>query len=101
MTAVVLAGAWEWSAFLRVPATSARGAYVLLVAALLALAWRVSASPGGGAPPLAGGGGWGVVGPPLVAFAARGGSPPSAGAARGLALGSARGWWGALRCAPP
>src|SRR5205823_13438056 len=45
VTAVVLAGAWEWSAFLRVPATSARGAYVLLVAALLAHAWRVTASP--------------------------------------------------------
>src|SRR5207237_840937 len=71
VTAVVLAGAWEWSAFLRVPATSARGAYVLLVAALLALAWRVSASPGGGAALARGGGGrWGVR-PPCLRLRAR------------------------------
>ena len=47
MTALVLAGAWEWSAFLRLPAASARGAYVLLVAALLFGAWRFSETPGG------------------------------------------------------
>ena len=43
LTALLLAGAWEWSAFLRLPALSLRLAYVALVAVLLALAWRASA----------------------------------------------------------
>ncbi len=47
MTVLVLAGAWEWSAFVRLGTPILRAAYVLLVAALLALAWRVSLSPDG------------------------------------------------------
>ena len=46
LTAMVLAGAWEWSAFLRAPAVAWRLLYVALVAALLPLAWRVAAVPG-------------------------------------------------------
>jgi phosphatidate cytidylyltransferase len=47
LTAAVLIGAWEWSAFLRVTNTWVRAAYVLAVAALLSLAWKVSATDAG------------------------------------------------------
>ena len=40
MTAVVLAGAWEWSAFLRLQAVPGRVLYVCVVAACLAALWR-------------------------------------------------------------
>lgn len=46
-TLTVLLGAWEWSAFLRLSAPLSRFAYVVLVAVLLWVAWRVSASGGG------------------------------------------------------
>jgi phosphatidate cytidylyltransferase len=42
MTAVVLAGAWEWSAFLRLQALPGRVAYVCVVAACLAALWRLT-----------------------------------------------------------
>jgi len=47
VTALVLAGAWEWSAFLKLASPAHRLPYVALVALLLPLAWRVSADPGG------------------------------------------------------
>ena len=47
MALLVLAGAWEWSAFLLLPARALRFAYVLLVAALLWGAWRVSGDDAG------------------------------------------------------
>ena len=43
LTIGVLAGAWEWSAFLRATGKLARGAYVALIAALLVVAWRCTA----------------------------------------------------------
>ena len=46
-TLLVLFGAWEWSAFLLLAAPGSRLAYVFLVAVLLWLAWRVSATQGG------------------------------------------------------
>ncbi len=49
MTLLVLAGAWEWSAFLLLPALALRAAYVLLVAALLLGARGASAPPPRGA----------------------------------------------------
>jgi len=45
LTIGVLAGAWEWSAFLRVPGKLARGVYVAVIAALLSMAWRSTADP--------------------------------------------------------
>lgn len=42
MTAVVLAGAWEWSAFLKLQRLSGRVLYVAAVAACLALVWQLS-----------------------------------------------------------
>jgi phosphatidate cytidylyltransferase len=44
VTVLVLAGAWEWSAFERLSTPALRAGYVLLVAALLYVAWRFSAS---------------------------------------------------------
>jgi phosphatidate cytidylyltransferase len=46
-TLTVLLGAWEWSAFLRLPAPGWRLVYVLLVGAFLWVAWRVSATAAG------------------------------------------------------
>jgi phosphatidate cytidylyltransferase len=45
LTVLVVAGAWEWSAFLRLKAVSGRLAYVVLLVVLLALAWFASAAP--------------------------------------------------------
>jgi len=45
LTAGVLAGAWEWSAFLRASAIYVRVAYVAAIAALLPLVWRCTADP--------------------------------------------------------
>jgi phosphatidate cytidylyltransferase len=42
MTAVVLAGAWEWSAFLKLRAVPGRVLYVCVVAACLAALWRLT-----------------------------------------------------------
>ena len=42
MTAAILAGAWEWSAFLKLRAIAARAAYVALVAACLPVLWRLT-----------------------------------------------------------
>jgi phosphatidate cytidylyltransferase len=42
MTAVVLAGAWEWSAFLRLQRFAARLVYVAAVGACLALLWQLT-----------------------------------------------------------
>jgi len=47
LTAIVLVGAWEWSAFLRVPTAAMRWVYVLVVAAVLPLVWWLTLPPGG------------------------------------------------------
>jgi len=47
LTALVLTGAWEWSAFLRLAAAPQRGAYVALVALLLPAVWLITATPEG------------------------------------------------------
>lgn len=44
LTVVVLAGAWEWSAFLRVQGVAVRLLYVLLIAVLLPLVWYFTAN---------------------------------------------------------
>lgn len=45
LTLVVLAGAWEWSAFLRLTGPGPRAAYVALLAVLLPLAWVGTRTP--------------------------------------------------------
>ena len=47
LTAVVLLGAWEWSAFLKLADPRARIAYVALIAVLLPLAWLATRAPAG------------------------------------------------------
>lgn len=44
---VVLAGAWEWSAFLRAPSVAWRATYVALLAVLMPVAWYVTQEPSG------------------------------------------------------
>jgi phosphatidate cytidylyltransferase len=47
LTIVVLAGAWEWSAFLRVQNVATRVTYVAVIGALLWAAWGFTATPQG------------------------------------------------------
>ncbi|HYB24749.1 MAG TPA: phosphatidate cytidylyltransferase [Solirubrobacteraceae bacterium] len=47
LTVLALAGAWEWSAFLLLASPVWRAGYVLLLGALLWLAWRISLTPAG------------------------------------------------------
>lgn len=47
LAAVVLAGAWEWSAFLRTDSKLLRAGYVLAVALLMGLGWRTSVTAAG------------------------------------------------------
>jgi phosphatidate cytidylyltransferase len=47
LTAVVLAGAWEWSGFLRTDSRLRRALFVALIAVLLPLAWRVTTGGSG------------------------------------------------------
>ncbi len=47
LAALVLMGAWEWSAFLRGSNVAVRCVYVLIIAALLPLAWRITSTSAG------------------------------------------------------
>jgi phosphatidate cytidylyltransferase len=47
VSAIVLLGAWEWSAFLRLPSAALRAAYVVLIGLLMFAAWSVSVTAGG------------------------------------------------------
>lgn len=86
ITAAVVAGAWEWSAFLRLKSVSRRVAYVAFVVLLLALAWQVSAAPDTRDLILAGAVVWWLAAFLWVAFVPRWVSPWSAGLAGVLAL---------------
>jgi phosphatidate cytidylyltransferase len=44
LTFIVLAGAWEWSAFLRTDSRALRASFVLMIAGLLPFAWRLMMS---------------------------------------------------------
>lgn len=60
-TAIVLAGAWEWSAFLRDPTAALRALYVACVAVLLLVVWRLTATVTGTAVVLAIAVAWWIV----------------------------------------
>ena len=86
MTVLALVGAWEWSAFLLLGAPKLRTAYVLLVAALLLGAWRVSATPEGRDLLLTVAVLWWLTALLWIVFAPRRVAPWSAGVAGVLAL---------------
>jgi phosphatidate cytidylyltransferase len=101
LTVLLLAGAWEWSAFLRLSSATRRLTYVALVALLLPLAWRVSAEQGGRDLILVAAVLWWLTAFMWIAFAPRRVSPWAAGIAGVLALVPS---WLALvwlRYAPP
>ena len=101
LTLMLLAGAWEWSAFLRLSTATRRLTYVALVALLLPLAWRVSAQPDGRDLILVAAVLWWLTAFMWIAFAPRLVTPWAAGVAGVLALVPA---WLALvwlRLAPP
>jgi phosphatidate cytidylyltransferase len=86
VTALVLAGAWEWSAFLRPTATSARVGYVALVALLLPTVWYATAEPDGRHLVLSMALVWWLVALGWIIFAPHSVTPLSAGLAGLLAL---------------
>lgn len=86
LTALLLVGAWEWSAFLRLSTAARRLTYVALVALLLPLAWRVSVDPDGRGLILVAAVLWWLTAFMWIAFAPRLVSPWAAGVAGVLAL---------------
>jgi phosphatidate cytidylyltransferase len=86
MTAVVLAGAWEWSAFLKLQSLAARIAYVALVAACLVVLSQLTAAQPGRLLVLVVALAWWVVALLWVLFAPRLVAAWSAGLAGVLAL---------------
>jgi phosphatidate cytidylyltransferase len=101
MALLVLAGAWEWSAFLMLPGRTPRIAYVLVVAALLWGAWRVSAAADAQRLLLAIAVLWWLIALGWVALAPRRVAPWSAALAGILALVPAWLAMARLRLAPP
>ena len=86
MTALVLAGAWEWSGFLRARRAIVRVAYATVVALLLPAAWYITATPDGRCFLLATALVWWIVALVWIVFAPRNVAPWSAGLAGILAL---------------
>lgn len=86
LTALVVAGGWEWSAFMRLKSLTGRFAYLLLLVVLLALAWRASAAPATRDLILAVAVVWWLTAFVWIAFAPRRVSAWSAGVAGLLAL---------------
>lgn len=86
MTALVLTGAWEWSAFLRAHLSLSRAAYVVVVAVLLPAAWYASSLPDGLHVVLLAALVWWLVALAWIIFAPRSVAPWSAGLAGVFAL---------------
>ena len=89
VTALVLAGAWEWSAFLRLRKVSGRALYVALVAGCLPLLWQLTQSEPARRAVLALTLVWWVVAALWVVFAPRRATAWSAALAGVLALAPA------------
>ncbi len=86
LTGLVLAGAWEWSGFLRLRSAQARAVYVVILAVLLPTAWNVTVSPDGRNAFLAVVMVWWLAALCWIAFAPRRVAPWSAALAGTLAL---------------
>jgi len=93
MTVVVLAGAWEWSAFLRLRSVAGRVVYVAAIAACLPLLWQLTRAEPGRWVVLGIALAWWVAALLWVIFAPRRAAAWSAAVAGVLALGPA---WVAL-----
>jgi phosphatidate cytidylyltransferase len=101
LTALLLAGAWEWSAFLRLSTAARRLLYVALVALLLPIVWHFSSDPDSRDLILVAAVLWWLTALLWIAFAPRRVTPWAAGVAGVLALVPT---WLALvwlRLAPP
>ena len=86
LTLLILAGAWEWSGFLRFSSVGMRVLYVALVAGLLPVVWLVAESPEGREIVLAVAVVWWVIALVWIAFAPQRVTPLLAGLAGLLAL---------------
>jgi phosphatidate cytidylyltransferase len=86
LTVLVLAGAWEWSAFLRLPGYLPRSLYVVFLAIMMAVAWHVTETPEGREIVLAAAVVWWLVALVWIAFAPHRVTPWSAALAGVLAL---------------
>ena len=86
LTLLILAGAWEWSGFLRLRSVGLRVAYVALVAGLLPIVWLLAESPEGREIILAIAVVWWVIALVWIAFAPQRVTPLLAGLAGLLAL---------------
>jgi phosphatidate cytidylyltransferase len=95
LTALVLAGGWEWSAFLRLRSKAGRGVYVAVLAALLPSAWFLTVTAAGRNMFLIVALLWWVVALCWIVFAPRRVAPWSAALAGALALVPA--WLGLVR----
>ena len=95
LTLLILAGAWEWSGFLRLSSVGLRALYVALVAGLLPVIWLVAASPEGREIVLAVAVVWWVIALVWIAFAPQRVTSLLAGLAGLLALVPA--WLALLR----
>jgi phosphatidate cytidylyltransferase len=86
LSLLVLAGAWEWSAFLLLRSISLRSLYVALVAVMMSVIWLVTESPEGREIVLAVAVVWWVIALVWIAFAPTRVTPLLAGLAGLLAL---------------
>jgi len=86
LTAAVLAGAWEWSAFLRLRTPQARASYVAILAVLLPAAWSLTRGAEGRTTFLAIAAAWWLGALCWIVFAPRRVAPWSAALAGCLAL---------------
>jgi phosphatidate cytidylyltransferase len=86
LTIMVLAGAWEWSAFLGLSGSMFRAAYVAALALLMPVIWQVTATAEGRNLVLAAAIVWWVIALAWIVFAPRRAAPWSAALAGLLAL---------------
>jgi phosphatidate cytidylyltransferase len=86
LTVLVLAGAWEWSAFLRLPGAVSRSAYVAFLAVMMPIIWHVTETSEGRDIVLAAAVLWWMAALAWIAFAPRRVARWSAGLAGLLAL---------------
>ena len=86
LTVLILAGAWEWSAFLRLPGSVSRSMYVAFLAVMMPVVWHVTETPEGREIVLAVAVAWWLIALAWIVFAPQRVSPWSAALAGLLAL---------------